>query len=94
MKSNLAIDLAPSVRVNCVSPGATRTGMLRAFVKESGRGLSDDDRSRQLIADMARMPLGRSAEPGEVAAVCVHLALDATAVTGVDLPVDVGDAAT
>jgi NAD(P)-dependent dehydrogenase (short-subunit alcohol dehydrogenase family) len=91
---NLAVDLAPNVRVNCVSPGATRTGMLRAFVKESARGLSDDERSRQLIADMARLPLGRVAEPEEVATVCVHLALDATAATGVDLPVDVGYAAT
>jgi NAD(P)-dependent dehydrogenase (short-subunit alcohol dehydrogenase family) len=36
------------------------------------------------------MPLGRIAEPAEVAASIVHLALDATAVTGVDLPVDVG----
>ncbi len=43
---------------------------------------------------MARMPLGRVAEPAEVATVCVHLAIDATAVTGVDVPVDVGYAAT
>jgi NAD(P)-dependent dehydrogenase (short-subunit alcohol dehydrogenase family) len=94
LTANLAVDLAPTVRVNCVSPGATRTGMLRAFVKESARGLDDDERQRQLVADMARMPLGRVAEPGEVATVCVHLALDATAVTGVDVPVDVGYAAT
>ena len=93
LTANLAVDLAPAVRVNCVSPGATRTGMLRAFVKASARGLEDDERERQLMADMARMPLGRVAEPGEVA-VCVHLALDATAVTGVDVPVDVGYAAT
>jgi 3-oxoacyl-[acyl-carrier protein] reductase len=94
LTANLAVDLAPAVRVNCVSPGATRTGMLRAFVKESARGLSDDERAGRLVADMARMPLGRVAEPGEVASTCVHLALDATAVTGVDLPVDVGYAAT
>jgi NAD(P)-dependent dehydrogenase (short-subunit alcohol dehydrogenase family) len=94
LTANLAVDLAPSVRVNCVSPGATRTGMLRAFVKESARGLDDDERARQLVADMARMPLGRVAEPHEVATVCVHLAIDATAVTGVDMPVDVGYAAT
>jgi NAD(P)-dependent dehydrogenase (short-subunit alcohol dehydrogenase family) len=94
LTANLAVDLAPSVRVNCVSPGATRTGMLRAFVKESARGLDDGERERQLIADLARMPLGRVAEPQEVATVCVHLALDATAVTGIDVPVDVGYAAT
>jgi NAD(P)-dependent dehydrogenase (short-subunit alcohol dehydrogenase family) len=42
------------------------------------------------VADQARMPLQRVAEPMEVATAVVHLALDATAVTGVDLPVDVG----
>ena len=68
--------------------------MLRAFVEDSARGLSEEERDRQLVADMARMPLGRVAEPAEVATVCVHLALDATAVTGVDMPVDVGYAAT
>jgi NAD(P)-dependent dehydrogenase (short-subunit alcohol dehydrogenase family) len=94
LTANLAVDLAPGVRVNCVSPGATRTAMLRAFVKESSRGLTDDKRADQLVADLTRMPLGRVAEPGEVAAACVFLALDATAVTGVDLPVDVGYAAT
>ena len=94
LTANLAVDLAPSVRVNCVSPGATRTGMLRAFIKESARHLDDDERERQLAADRARMPLGRVAEPGEVATVCVHLALDATAVTGIDVPVDVGYTAT
>ncbi|MFV0306677.1 MAG: SDR family NAD(P)-dependent oxidoreductase [Desertimonas sp.] len=94
LTANLAVDLAPSVRVNCVSPGATRTGMLRAFVRESAAGLDDEQRRRQLDVDMARMPLGRVAEPAEVATVCVHLALDATAVTGVDVPVDVGYAAT
>ena len=90
LTANLAVELGPAVRVNCVSPGATRTGMLRAYVKDVARDLSDDERARMRVADGARMPLGRVAEPAEVAAVCVHLAIDATAVTGVDVPVDVG----
>ena len=68
--------------------------MLRAFVKASGPHLDEAGRDRQLVADMARMPLGRVAEAAEVATACVYLALDATAVTGIDMPVDVGYAAT
>lgn len=64
--------------------------MLRAHVRQKVAGLWDDERSRMLVADAARMPLGRVSEPAEVAGACVHLALDATAVTGLDLPVDVG----
>lgn len=90
LTANLAVELAPRVRVNCVSPGATRTGMLRAYVKDVARDLSADEQARMRVADGARMPLGRVAEPAEVAAVCVHLAIDATAVTGIDVPVDVG----
>jgi 3-oxoacyl-[acyl-carrier protein] reductase len=94
LTANLAAELGPRLRVNCVSPGATRTGMLRTYVRESMRGLSDDERARLAVSDAARMPLGRVAEPDEVAIACVHLALDATATTGVDLPVDVGYTAT
>ena len=88
--ANLAVELAPKIRVNCVSPGATRTGMLAEFVAESTKGLSDDEQRRLRTSDRARILLGRIAEPAEVAASIVHLAVDATAVTGVDLPVDVG----
>ena len=78
------------MRVNCVSPGATRTAMLEAYVTESTRDLSDEDKRRLRIADKSRIMLNRVAEPAEVAATIVHLALDATAVTGVDIAVDVG----
>jgi 3-oxoacyl-[acyl-carrier protein] reductase len=79
--------------VNCVSPGATRTGLLGAYVTASTHGLSDEQRHRVRIADASRMLLGRIAEPAEVAATIVHLALDATAVTGTEVAVDVGYAA-
>lgn len=90
LTANLAVELGPRLRVNCVSPGATRTGMLRAYIKDSTRDLSPDALERLTVADGARMPLQRVAEPIEVASSIVHLALDATATTGVDLPVDVG----
>lgn len=91
---NLAVELAPRVRVNSVSPGATDTRMLAAYVAESTKGLTDDQQRRTRIADASRMLLRRVATPAEVAATVVHLALDATAVTGVDVPVDVGYSAT
>ena len=90
---NLAVELGPDVRVNCVSPGATRTGMLRDYVRASTGHFDAEQKQRTAIQDSARMVLGRVAEPGEVARSVVHLALDATAVTGVDLLVDVGYAA-
>jgi NAD(P)-dependent dehydrogenase (short-subunit alcohol dehydrogenase family) len=87
---HLAAELAPRVRVNCVSPGATRTAMLSTYVNESTRGLSDEEQRRVRIADKSRILLRRVAEPAEVATTIVHLALDATAVTGVDVAVDAG----
>jgi NAD(P)-dependent dehydrogenase (short-subunit alcohol dehydrogenase family) len=90
LTTNLAVELAPRLRVNLVSPGATRTALLRQYVKSSSEGLTDTEREHLAIADGARLQLGRVAEPAEVATVCIHLALDATAVTGIDVPVDVG----
>ncbi len=87
---NLARELAPAVRVNCVSPGGTDTPMLADFVQRSREGLTDKEIKRQHVAASARMLLGRVADPDEVAATIEHVALDATAMTGVDVPVDVG----
>lgn len=77
---NLAVEWAPHIRVNAVSPGHTRTAMVQSMV-DSGYDMSPV---------LARSPLGRLAEPAEQAAVISHLLLDATFVTGVCLPVDGG----
>lgn len=90
LTKHLAAELAPTVRVNCVSPGATATAMLSAYVDASTAGLSEEEQRRRRITDKARLLLGRVADPAEVAATIVHLAVDATAVTGVDVAVDVG----
>jgi 3-oxoacyl-[acyl-carrier protein] reductase len=87
---NLAAELGPRIRVNCVSPGATDTAMLTDFIARSRDGLSEKAAQRQQVATASRNLLRRLAAPVEVAATIVHLALDATAVTGVDLPVDLG----
>ncbi|MHB8733398.1 MAG: SDR family NAD(P)-dependent oxidoreductase [bacterium] len=75
----LARDLAPGVRVNAIAPGYTET----AFHAE--RTIAD----RQAIA--ARIPLGRFAQPEEVAKAAVFLASDDAAyVTGDTLIVSGG----
>lgn len=77
----LALELAPEVRVNAVAPSLTWTEM-SAGMKERP----------ELIAAFAdRIPMGRAAEPEEVADVIAFLAgHDARFVTGVVLPVDGG----
>lgn len=78
----LALDHGPDgVRVNAVCPSFTRTPMT-----------ADMQKSRKILARFReRMPLGRPAEPHEVASVVAFLASeDAATVTGVALPVDGG----
>lgn len=90
LTKHLAAELAPSVRVNCVSPGATATAMLQAYVDAATSGLDEKEQRESRIVDRSRILLRRIATPDEVASTVVHLALDATAVTGVDVAVDVG----
>lgn len=75
----LARDLAPGIRVNAIAPGYTET----AF--HAGRTIAD----REAIA--ARIPLGRFAQPEEVAKAAVFLASDdASYTTGHTLVVSGG----
>jgi 3-oxoacyl-[acyl-carrier protein] reductase len=68
------------VTVNAVLPGLTRTPTIEAFMAEKYK--------REIIADT---PLGRMAEPEEVARVITFLASDdASFITGVALPVSGG----
>jgi NAD(P)-dependent dehydrogenase (short-subunit alcohol dehydrogenase family) len=70
------------VRVNAVSPGVTRTPALDAALKRGDRDIS----TVRMVA-----PLNRLIEPGEIgAAVCFLLSAEASAITGVNLPVDCG----
>lgn len=61
----MALELAPTVRVNCVSPGYTLTPMQRAEYSDE-----------MLAAVNAKIPLGRHAKPEEIAALFAFLASD------------------
>jgi len=78
----LAVDLAPfGIRVNVIGPGVTNTPM-------SAASLADSDRRAAL---MSRVPLGRPAEPDEIAAVAAFLTSEAASyMTGAFIPVDGG----
>jgi NAD(P)-dependent dehydrogenase (short-subunit alcohol dehydrogenase family) len=77
----MAVQCAPTVRVNCVCPGMIETPMTRALL--------DEPAFREAI--LLKYPLQRFGQPEEVAAGILYLASDEAAfVTGVALPVDGG----
>jgi NAD(P)-dependent dehydrogenase (short-subunit alcohol dehydrogenase family) len=82
-----AVDLrGRSIRVNVLSPGPTKTpGLL---------GLVDPDRQQTLLDSLAlEVPLGRVANPDEIAAAALFLASDdASFVNGIEFFVDGGQA--
>ncbi|MDQ2696958.1 MAG: pteridine reductase [Pseudomonadota bacterium] len=73
----LALELAPAVRVNGVAPGA---------ILWPERGVSDAHKARVL----ARIPLGRTGDPDDVARLVQFLAGEGGYVTGQILTVDGG----
>ncbi|MGA7292593.1 MAG: SDR family oxidoreductase [Terriglobales bacterium] len=82
----MAIDHGPQkIRVNCICPGDTDTGMLRDEAQQLGQ-----DRSR-FLDESAKRPLGRVGTPDEIAQAALYLASDASSfVTGTALIVDGG----
>ena len=80
----MALDhAADGVRVNCVCPGSVHTDMITAAWEAYGEGAEDVWSSKH--------PLGRIAQPLEVANAILYLASDeASFLTGVALPVDGG----
>lgn len=79
---SLAMDFGgKGVRVNAVCPSLTHTGMTEDMLKDEAL----------MKRFMERLPLGRPAEPADIAGVVAFLASDdARFVNGVNLPVDGG----
>ncbi len=82
----MAIDHGPQgIRVNCVCPGDTDTGMLR----DEARQLGADEGT--FLAESADRPLARLGTPGDIARAMLFLVTDASDwVTGTTLVVDGG----
>jgi NAD(P)-dependent dehydrogenase (short-subunit alcohol dehydrogenase family) len=86
---NLAAELAPGVRVNCICLGAIRTPMFAQAVADYTAAVGEARANATLEVERPRMLLG-VAEPELVARSIVHLALDAGFTTGSVLFADGG----
>jgi NAD(P)-dependent dehydrogenase (short-subunit alcohol dehydrogenase family) len=78
---------ADGIRANVICPGSVETPMLAQFFgREPGSDVAD-----LMSGFIANIPLGRAAQPAEIASVVAFLASDdAAMVTGVTIPVDGG----
>ncbi len=86
MTRAMAIDHGPQgIRVNCVCPGDTDTGMLR----EEARQLGETEAA--FLAEAADRPLARIGSPADIARAMLYLTTEASSwVTGTTLVVDGG----
>lgn len=84
----LALVGAPDgIRVNCIAPGTVHTPMLASFFGRE-RGADVSALTKEFVAGI---PLGRGAQPEEIASVVAFLASDdASFVTGITVPIDGG----
>src|SRR5260370_15670193 len=82
----MAVDHGPQkIRVNCICPGDTDTGMLREEARQLGEGNS------RFLPDAAKRPLRRVGTPEEIAQAALYLASHASSfVTGTPLVADGG----
>jgi 3-oxoacyl-[acyl-carrier protein] reductase len=79
MTRQLALELAPAVRVNAVAPGLVKTHFARALWESDEEGIA------------RRHPLGRIGTPDDIAAAVLYLASDASSwVTGATVVLDGG----
>jgi len=79
--------LAYNIRCNCVSPARVHTPFVDGYLKKNYPG-----REQEMFQKLSKaQPIGRMAEPGEVASLALFLCSDeASFITGVDYPIDGG----
>ena len=79
--------LASKIRCNCISPARVHTPFVDNYLRNTYPG-----REREMFEKLSQaQPIGRMAEPGEVASLALFLCSDeASFITGVDYPIDGG----
>jgi len=79
--------LAHNIRCNCISPARVHTPFVDGYLQKNYPG-----REREMFGKLANaQPIGRMAEPAEVASLALFLCSDEAAfITGVDYPLDGG----
>src|SRR5205807_2044675 len=79
--------LAHNIRCNCISPARVHTPFVDGYLQKNYPG-----REKEMFEKLAKsQPIGRMAEPSEVAYLALFLCSDEAAfITGVDYPIDGG----
>lgn len=86
----LSLEALPEVRINCIAPGRTVTGMTKPLMVQRG---GDLEQGEKIFG--AKVPMGRMGTAAELAAaICFFLSEDASFVTGQTLIVDGGETIT
>jgi NAD(P)-dependent dehydrogenase (short-subunit alcohol dehydrogenase family) len=86
----LCVEALPEVRINCIAPGRTITGMTTPLMLDRG---GDMEQGERIFG--AKVPMKRMGTASELAAaVCFFLSDDASFITGQTLIVDGGETVT